>query len=106
MNNYSNEAKSALSEGPTAPEMMGNIPELINRLFAMSADQREVLTDCRRFEDSMIRSVPKEDIRKIDFDKTGISVVERLNLLLTVMYDTNEQLRQHRNVLEGALIAG
>lgn len=102
MNNYSNEAKT--SEVQQIP--LSNIPELINRLYSTVADQRDILTDCRRFEDQMVQPFPKEDLRKIDIEKTGNSATERLNHLLTVMYDTNEQLMQHRNVLEGALIAG
>lgn len=106
--NYDEQKPATYSPKPVQPEppMEVNLQKLVNMLYLSVSDQRDILSDCRRFEDAMVAPRTPNEIRKIDPEKTGNNITERINHLLTVMYDTNEQLRQHRNVLEGALIAG
>ncbi len=104
-----NDYPQAMNKPPVSPEapMENNLVVLTNLLYQSVADQRDILADCRGMEYNITPArVPQGELRKVDAEKIGTSITERLSHLLTVMNDTNELLRQHRNVLEGALIAG
>lgn len=107
-----NEEKLRVAAGyPTqqpVPEMdkSKSVHYMLNQIVSAVEDNGMMIEGSRRWEDSLFYDAKKESNKSVSTTpaRTPDTVIDKLQSIYNMIVENNDQLRMHRNVLEGALL--